>query len=57
MHMALDLSTELKAIAEIPALKKPSHRIIITTNFKDATNEQEAELKKAIFSDEKALII
>ena len=40
MHIALDLSNELNEIA----LKnlKPAFKTIITTNFKDATNEQEA---------------
>lgn len=55
MHMALDLTSELKTIAEKDI--KPSFKTIITTNFKDGNDEQETELKKALTHDQKTLII
>jgi hypothetical protein len=66
MHIALDLSSDLKAIAEHEHLRQnpPIFKTIITTNLKDdeesgETAEQEnyQQIKKMFTGENKALII
>ena len=61
MHIALDLSNELKEIASAGIEVQKAR--ILTTNLKNDENGTSLEiesfklLKKALFSDQKALII
>ena len=45
MQIALELSSELKKIAELEVIN-PTFKTIMTTNFKDGSDPEEIELKK-----------